>query len=181
MALTVMPAGPVTLEPFSTRPDAVVALLFVVIAPPSAIAPEKPPEAAIATATPTATASSVGFVSASTVTVPVAVIVAPSTIALTISLTSLRATDTDAAIPSAKLAPAAIEMLTATAVVSIVAVSVALTMTFAPETVLPVPTDALTVSPIVFVAAEPEPAKLIEIADTATLIEAATGVAVIED
>ena len=54
-------------------------------------------------------------------------------------------------------------------------------MTLVPETTLPAPIVALTVSPIVFFAAEPEPAIEIEITATDTLTAAATGVAVIED
>ena len=54
------PPGAVTVEPLRTLAAAVVAALLIVFAPPRAIAPEKPPEAATAIATPTATASMVG-------------------------------------------------------------------------------------------------------------------------
>src|SRR5262245_5659043 len=122
VAVSVRPPGAVIVDPLTTPAAATVALVLVTAAPPSAIAPEKVPEAATATATPTATESSVGFVSAVTVTAPVAVTVEPSTVALTFSLTSSRATDTESAtlMPAA---PAATETEAATAVVLIVAVS----------------------------------------------------------
>src|SRR4051794_12034133 len=100
------PPGAVTIEPLRTLAAAGVALLLIVFAPPSAIAPEKPPDAATAIATPTATASIVGFVSAITLTDPVAVTVESSIVAVTFSLRSLIDTEMAAATPSAKFLPA---------------------------------------------------------------------------
>src|SRR5262249_20742140 len=175
----VKPPGAVIVDPLTTPAAATVALVLVTAAPPSAIAPEKVPEAATATATPTATESSVGFVSAGALTAPVARTLEPATVALPVSLTASRATDTESAtlMPAA---PAATETEAATAVVLIVAVSLAATITFTPLTVLPPCTAAWTVSPIVFVAADPDPAMLTAttVSPPAAAIRPPTGVAV---
>lgn len=166
-----------------TLPSAEVWIVFVVAAPPSATAPLTPPEPATATATPTAFAVIVGVVDAATVTAPVpADTTDETTDAVTRSEMSLRATEAASAPPRAKVGPTESAMEAATATAEMVALSEAETVTSCALTVLLV-TDAVTDVVVVLSVIDAAPDRLTEMADTemAALIEAATGVAVIDE